>query len=90
MWTALRMAVAVAKAIAAAYGFCSFGAGGFGHGKTSATFVGLPICVFLAFAVNNGLLRFPSRASALVQLSLTGGSTVALYLGTQLEGSQYF
>jgi hypothetical protein len=88
MWAALRMVVAIA--IAAAYSFCSIGAGGFGHGWTSATSTSLPGCVFLAFAVNNGLLRFPSRASALVQLSLTGGSTVALYLGTQLEGSQYF
>jgi hypothetical protein len=87
MLTALRITFAIAFAVG--YGFCGFGAGGFGHGWTSATFIGLSGSVFLAFAVNNGLRPVPSRISAVIHLLLAIVSTIALYLGTQMEGKEY-
>jgi hypothetical protein len=88
MRTSLR--IVVAAAFAAAYGIFGFGAAGFGEGWVSAARVGLPGCVFLAFAVNNGLRQFPSRRSAILHLLLAVGSTVALYIDTQLQGVQSF
>ena len=56
----------------------------------SAAYVALLGCVFLAIAVNNGLRQFPSHPSAVFHLLLAVGSTVALYISTQLEGIEYF
>ena len=88
MRTALRLVVA--GVVAFTYAFCGFGAAGFGEGWISAVWVGLIGCVFLGFAVNNGLRQSPSRSAAVFHLLLAVGSTIALYVATRQEGIEYF